>query len=246
VAREYHFLIKRQVDPKPAWYTRGEMDLVSLPFDALPLEDIGYLAIFLIMILDGANVPFTPNELFLGFTGYLARTGEVNPVMAYGVGLLGSLTGHAISFIVGWKLGRPLFEKYGKFIFITNKRIHETERAVKKFGPTAPFVTRFIPGLRNIGSLIFGILRYPFGSFALLSATGIAIYNALFFLTGYILGERFAELKEFLFPLIVIIIAVGLALAAVSWYRTHRSHQTKTKPTKRRKRISKRRGLVKP
>ncbi|MFA5935350.1 MAG: DedA family protein [Patescibacteria group bacterium] len=209
------------------------MDGLNLGFTSIQLEDIGYLAIFAIMTLDGANVPFTPNELFLGFTGYLARTGEVNAVLAYAVGLLGSLAGHLVSFFVGWKVGRPLFDRYGKFILVSKKSLKNGERAIKRFGPAAPFIIRFIPGLRNIGSLFLGVFRYAPGPFFLLTATGIAIYNGLFFLSGFILAERFASLKEYVFPVVVGILAVGLSLAAINWYRTRRSQVSPPKKKKR-------------
>lgn len=204
------------------------------------LEEIGYLAIFGVMILDGANVPFTPNELFLGFIGYLSRTGEINGVLAYLMALMGSLVGHLLSFFIGWKVGRPLFNRYGKFILITNAHLEAGERILNRFGKSAPFVTRFIPGVRNLGSLLFGVFRFPVGPFMLLTTAGIAIYNALFFLTGFILAERFAALKGFIFPLVIAIIATGLVLAAISWYRTRRSLVPKRKKPIRRKRTVKR------
>lgn len=206
------------------------MEALNLGFTIIRLEDIGYLAIYLIMVLDGANVPFTPNELFLSFTGYLAKTGEVNPVLGFLVGLLGSFTGHLMSYAVGWKLGRPLFDRFGKLIFISKKNIKDGERKIKSFGFSAPFVVRFIPGLRNISSLFFGIFKSPPGNFLLLTAAGISIYNALFFLTGYVLAEQFARFKEIIFPAVVTIIAGGLIGAAISWYRNHElEHRSKRK-----------------
>lgn len=199
------------------------MDALNLGIAVIKFEDIGYLAIFLIMVLDGANVPFTPNELFLSFTGYLARTGEVNPVLSFGVGLLGSFTGHLVSYMLGWKLGRPLIDKYGKYIFLSKKHVKYAENKIINFGFSAPFLVRFIPGLRNVGSLLFGIFKSPPGNFLLLTAAGIAIYNALFFLTGYVLAEQFAAFKEYIFPAVVIIIALGLSFAAINWYRARKT-----------------------
>lgn len=198
------------------------MDAINVGFAVIPFQDVGYLAIFLIMLLDGANVPFTPNELFLSFTGYLARTGEVNIIAAYSVGLFGSFTGHFFSYFLGLKLGRPLFDRYGKFILITKGRLREGERAVKRFGKAAPFVIRFIPGLRNVGSLLLGIFKSPPGNFFLLTAAGIAIYNGLFFLTGYILAKQFAAFKHWVFPAVIFVIAAGLCFAAIRWYRTRK------------------------
>ncbi|MEO5927313.1 MAG: DedA family protein [Patescibacteria group bacterium] len=214
------------------------MEGIDLGFFLLRFEDIGYLAIFAVMLLDGANVPFTPNELFLGFIGYLARTGGVNPAIAYLVAMLGTMTGHAFSFFVGWKVGRPLFDRYGKFILVTNDRLDAIEKRLKQFGPTAPFVARFIPGLRNVGSLLMGVFQYPPGPFFILTAAGVAIYNALFFMTGFILAERFAAVGDWIVPIMVCVLAVGLALAAIHWYRMRRSVQPSR--AKRRRRTTRR------
>lgn len=195
------------------------MDPVNLGFTKIPLEDIGYLAIFLIMVVDGANIPFTPNELFVAFTGYLARTGEVNTAMAYGVCILGSLTGNLISFSLGWKIGRPFFDRYGKFVLITQHRLKDAEGSIKRFKIMAPFVVRFIPGLRNIGSLLLGIFRFPPGFFILLTAAGIVIYNGIFFLTGFVLAEQLTSARDLIVPLVISIVAGGLMLAAIAYYR---------------------------
>ncbi|MBI4138821.1 DedA family protein [Candidatus Uhrbacteria bacterium] len=196
------------------------MDVINLGFTTIPIEDIGYLAIFLIMTLDGANIPFTPNELFLAFTGYLARTGEVNTVAAFAAGLFGSFTGHLASYLIGWKFGRPFFRKYGKFVFMDTERLQAVEDRIKSYGKRAPFIVRFLPGLRNAGSLILGVFRFDPGPFLILTGAGIAVYNALFFLSGFVLGEQLAESKQTVFILMVGILAFGLSLAAVSWYRT--------------------------
>lgn len=215
-----------------------EMEGIDLGVLLIHFEDIGYLAIFAIMVLDGANVPFTPNELFLGFIGYLARNGTVNPALAYLAAMLGAMCGHTLSFFVGWRVGRPLFERYGKFIMVTNDHLADVEKRLQKFGPAAPFITRFIPGLRNVGSLLMGVFKFPPGPFFILTGAGVAIYNALFFLTGFILAERFTIINDWIIPLMVGILAVGLALAAISWYRMRRSVRV-AKQTRRRRRTTK-------
>lgn len=214
------------------------MEGLDLGVVFLHFEDIGYFAIFAIMVLDGANVPFTPNELFLAFTGYLARNGTVNPVLAYFAAILGAMCGHGLSFLIGWRVGRPLFERYGKFILVTNEQITDIEKRLKKFGPAAPFIARFIPGLRNVGSLLMGVFKFPPGPFFILTGAGVAIYNALFFLTGFILAERFTVINDWIVPIMVSVLAVGLALAAISWYRMRRSVRVAKRTRRRKKRTT--------
>lgn len=188
-------------------------------FLQFPFENIGYAGIFLFMVIDGLNIPFTPSEVFLGFIGYLARTNQIDPVMGYSLTLLGSLTGNLISFYLGQKIGRPIFERYGKYLLLTPERLQQAEEKIKTLKRVAPFGVRFIPGLRNMGSLILGVFRAPAGAFMLLSTAGLAVYNAAFFLLGYILGERTDSFSRFIPSIVLIIVISGLCLVAITWYR---------------------------
>lgn len=190
----------------------------SLP-DWLPFEEIGYFALYIVTLLDGANIPFTPIELFLGLAGYLAALGEIKFMPALLATTLGNLTGHIFSYTVGRLVGRSFFVKYGKYLLVTPERLERAEYFAKKFGPTAALVFRFVPGLRTMGSILLGTLRMPFWLFILMTLPGIAIWNAILMAIGYYFGVTFAEHATWLVPLFILIIAGGFTLAAVLWYK---------------------------
>jgi len=185
----------------------------------LPIEDFGYFAIYLVTLLDGANIPFTPIELFLGFAGYLAAIGEVKFVPALAVTVLGNLTGHIFSYIVGRLVGRSFFRKYGKYLLVTPERLERAEHHAKRFGPTAALVFRFIPGLRTVGSILLGTLRMPLWIFIVMTLPGIIIWNTLLMVIGFYFGTTFAEHASLIVPLFILIFAGGFTAAAVLWYR---------------------------
>lgn len=187
--------------------------------DWLPFEDIGYFALYFVTLLDGANIPFTPIEIFLGLAGYLAAIGEVKFLPALVVTVLGNLTGHIFSYTVGRLVGRSFFAKYGKYLLVTPERLERAEHYANKFGPTAALLFRFLPGLRTMGSILLGALRMPLWIFLLMSLPGILIWNTLLMAIGYYFGTAFAEHAVWIVPAFILIIAGGFAAAAIAWYR---------------------------
>jgi len=203
-----------------------ELALSSWP----PFEDIGYFGIYFVTLLDGANIPFTPIEVFLGLAGYLAAIGEVKFLPALVVTVLGNLTGHIFSYVVGRLVGRSFFTKYGKYLLVTPDRLERAEHYAKLFGPSAAFVFRFVPGLRTIGSILLGVLCMPFWLFLIMSLPGILIWNALLMAVGFYFGTTFAEYATWIVPVLFMIIAGGLAIAAIVWYcKTPRKSKPITK-----------------
>lgn len=193
--------------------------VIPVPFLAdIPIDQVGYLALFIIMLLDGANLPFTPNELFLGLAGYLVAIGELNFIGALVVTVAGNVAGAIISYVLGYVVGRPFFARYGKYFLITPERLASAEDRAKEMGPSAAFVFRLIPGLRTFGSVLLGVVRMNFGSFILLTTFGVAIWNAVFLILGFYFGVAFSKEAAWIVPLLIGVIAGGLCLTAVAWY----------------------------
>ena len=129
------------------------------------IEDLGYAAIYTGMLLDGATIPFTPSEIFLGLTGYVAATGDVHFGGAYAISIIGAMTGHLMSYSVGARVGHPFVKRYGQYLFLTTERLESLIKNTEKYGPQAAFVFRFIPGFRSVTSILLGISRMPFVEF---------------------------------------------------------------------------------
>lgn len=182
--------------------------------DPTRIEDLGYAAIALGLFLDGATIPFTPVELFLVLAGYVSATGNLNFYVAFAVTVLSSMTGHLLSYTLGYKLGNPFFKKYGKYLFIQESFLLSAEKRVKAFGPVAAIVFRFIPGFRSILSILLGIVKVPIIPFTLLSLAGVLIWNLTLMLLGYYFGIAFAEYASLVIPFILGICVAGLGVFA--------------------------------
>ena len=194
----------------------------------------GYLAVFLLMAVGSACIPI-PAEVVCVFGGALASSGFVavalnEPaqqlsfwgVVAAGVG--GSMVGSWVAYGVGYAGGRPLIDRWGRYLLL---RPHEIDRAHAWFerrGELAVFVARLVPVIRGVISLPAGVARMSFWRFSLYSFLGQIPFVAGFTWAGYLLGERWDVVDRYLRP-IAIAVAVLLVGAVAWWYSRRRSRR---------------------
>src|SRR5438128_8142137 len=84
--------------------------------------DWGYLGIFVMMAFESTALPI-PAEIVIPPAAYWASQGKLNLVGVIVAATLGSWTGSAISYWIAWKLGRPLFERYGKYVLLSHHKL---------------------------------------------------------------------------------------------------------------------------
>jgi membrane protein DedA with SNARE-associated domain len=79
----------------------------------------GLLFVFVFMAIESSFIPF-PSEVVMIPAGFLAARGEMmgsSPVVALILaiisGLLGSIAGAYINYVLALSLGKPFLEKYG-------------------------------------------------------------------------------------------------------------------------------------
>ena len=69
------------------------------------------------MALESACIP-VHSEIIMPFSGFLVAEGKFLMWQVVLWGTLGNLVGSAIAYFIGYYGGRPLVEKYGKYIFV--------------------------------------------------------------------------------------------------------------------------------
>lgn len=189
------------------------------------IEDYGYLAVFLLMVLESACIPI-PSEVTMLFGGAAANAvfaaslpGHPRPLNFLVVGLLGTmgnLAGSWIAYGVGKAGGRPLIERWGRYIFL---RPHEIDRAEAWFashGQAAVFVSRLLPVVRTFISLPAGVAEMPFGRFSAYTFAGCLPWTFALAGVGYALGSRWTTVEKYLRPVSIVVAAV-LAVALIWW-----------------------------
>jgi membrane protein DedA with SNARE-associated domain len=190
------------------------------------IGDHGLAAIFVLMLLESACVPI-PSEVTMLFGGALTATafaGAGNELGFWAVvaaGTLGNILGSWLAFGAGVRGGRPLVDRFGRYLLI---RPHEVDRAHAWFerrGEATVFVSRLLPVVRTFISLPAGIAGMPFWRFTLYSALGCLPWCLALTWLGARLGERWDEVEAFLRPvswLIAFVLLAGLvAYVARRW-----------------------------
>jgi membrane protein DedA with SNARE-associated domain len=196
------------------------------------IRDFGYLAIFVLMVLESACIPI-PSEVTMLFGGALANAAffeaqgvDRDPLNFLLVGLVGAmanLVGSWLAYWAGYAGGRPLIERWGRYIFL---RAHEIDRAEAWFddhGEAAVFVSRLLPVVRTFISLPAGVARMPFGKFTLYTFLGCLPWTFALAGAGYAVGEQWETVERYLRP-ISIVVAVAL-VGVLVWWLVRRSRQ---------------------
>lgn len=207
-----------------------EFRLLAL-FNSLVTQEIakyGYLAIFLLMVLESACIPI-PSEVTMLFGGalvtasFLAPEQQLQLVLVVVVGTLGNLVGSWLSYWVGYAGGRPLIDRWGRYLLL---RPHEIDRAhtwFERYGHEAVFVGRLLPVVRTFISLPAGVARMRFWKFTLYTLLGCLPWSFALTFLGYKLGERWDKVERFLRPFSwAIAAAVALSIVWFVWHRLRR------------------------
>ena len=178
------------------------------------VNQFGYWGIFIMMFLESTFFPF-PSEVAMIPAGYLAAKGDMNLIAAIAVGTLGSLMGALFNYYLAKKYGRKGVLRFGKYFFFTEEKLQKMEAFFVNHGSFSTFVSRLIPGVRQLVSLPAGLSKMPLDKFALHTTLGAGIWVTVLVLLGYILGENEALIKEYLHQIVVgtlVIIAIATAI----------------------------------
>ena len=155
------------------------------------LADYGYIAIFILMLVEEAGVPLPlPNEVALMYVGYLASKGELDANLAGLTATLGASVGSTILYTLAKRGGRALIHRWGRFIHVTDRRLAEAERWIARYGVLSVPVARLTPGLRIATTIVAGILRVPL-RVVVLAVLGVSFVWSFFWIhLGRALGDN--------------------------------------------------------
>jgi membrane protein DedA with SNARE-associated domain len=153
-------------------------------------EKFGYLVLLLGLPLDFIALPIPPGNSTLTYTGYLSYKGVLNWFLALIMAYAGSIIGVTITYSIGYKLGVPLIERYGKLLSLNSSSLDKTLKYYDKYGHKLLLIGFFIPGLRQFIGYFIGIVRIPYKAVALYAYAGLALWVIGFFFIGFAFGEQ--------------------------------------------------------
>jgi len=150
---------------------------------------LGYPGIFFLMFLESSFFPF-PSEVVVIPGGYLAAQGELSLPLVVMVAITGSLLGAIFNYYLAFLLGRRLLLRYGRYFFVTRKRLLKVDSFFSEHGEISTFVGRLIPGLRQYISFPAGLGRMNLFKFSLFTALGGGLWVLILAYIGYFVGNN--------------------------------------------------------
>jgi membrane protein DedA with SNARE-associated domain len=158
--------------------------------------------------IGGKHATLFGTHLTVGFEGFL--------VLAI-IGALGYLAGSLIGWTIGVRGGRPLIERYGRWLHVTPEAFARAERWFERFGLRAVFLGRITPVVRSFISIPSGVLGSPLGPYTMLTLAGSLIWCLAFAGAGWALGHTWSSFHHgFLYAdYAAVIVVVLVVLAAI-------------------------------
>ncbi len=179
------------------------------------IESTGYLGIFLLMGIESACIPL-PSEIIMPFSGYLVHTGRFDLALVAMAGAAGCNFGSVFAYYLGSWGGRPLVEKYGRYILMTRHDLDLADRFFARWGDWAVFIARLLPVVRTFIALPAGIARMNLLRFHLFTFLGSLPWCFALAYAGVKLGENWPILRRY-FHEFDAVIGVVIVIGAV-WF----------------------------
>ncbi len=176
------------------------------------ISQAGYPGIVLLMGIESACIPL-PSEIIMPFSGYLVYTGRFKLAWVALAGAVGCNVGSLVAYYVGAFGGRPLAEKYGRYVLVTRHDLELADRWFARYGDWAVFFARLLPVVRTFIALPAGVARMNFLRFNIYTFLGSLPWCLALAYAGLKLGERWTILRQYFHRFdtaIVILIVIGV------------------------------------
>lgn len=186
------------------------------------LDSSGYLGIAALMFLENVFPPI-PSEVVMPLAGFLVEQGRLDATGVIVAGSLGSLAGAYAWYWAAIRIGnrrlRRFIACYGHWLTLSESDLDKSMSWFAGHQNRAVFFGRMVPAIRTLVSIPAGFARMNRGVFLLFSLAGTLIWVALLSGAGYLLGQQYELVAEWLNPLSNLVIG---ALIAVYIYRVFR------------------------
>ena len=188
---------------------------VLAAFIIATISHLGYAGVVLLMAIESACIPL-PSEIIMPFSGYLVFTGEFKLWAVALSGAAGCVLGSLAAYGLGAWGGRPLIEKYGRYVLISHHDLNLADRWFTRHGDITIFIGRLLPVIRTFIAFPAGVARMSLWRFNLYTFLGSFIWCLVLAWIGQKLGEHWNTLGVYFHRFDA---AIGtLLLAAIVWY----------------------------
>ncbi|MGZ8481212.1 MAG: DedA family protein [Candidatus Limnocylindria bacterium] len=196
-------------------------------------DAVGYLGVAVAVALETIVAPI-PSEVILPMAGWkvsqsAADASILEPLtglpwnlpLAVAFATAGSVVGALVGYAIGAWGGRPILDRWGRYVGIGADDLDRADRWFDRWGGWAVFLGRMVPLVRTFVSYPAGISRMPMVRFLLFSTLGSLPWNLALIYAGLVVGESYPQIEAAIKPYeyaIYALILLAVAAFVVRWY----------------------------
>ncbi len=196
------------------------------------ISTAGYAGIVLLMAIESACIPL-PSEIIMPFAGYLVYAGRFTLHGAALAGAVGCIVGSVPAYYLGQYGGRPLIERYGKYVLLSRHELDLADRLFARWGQWVVLAARLLPVVRTFIAFPAGVARMNMTKFVVYTFVGSYPWCYGLAWVGMKLGERWDKDPRLKAAFHRFDLAIGVALAAgVAWFVWHKLRSAKADAAK--------------
>ncbi|MEU8266128.1 DedA family protein [Sphaerisporangium sp. NPDC049002] len=159
------------------------------------LDRYGYLVVGALVFLEDFGIP-VPGETILIAASVYAGAGRLNVVGVAVVALVAAVVGDNLGYLIGRSGGRALIHRYGRYVFLPERRFQAAEAFFRRHGAPIITVARFIDGFRQFNGIVAGTTGVEWRRFLTFNVLGAFLWVGLWTTLGYLAGTNINKIYE--------------------------------------------------
>lgn len=187
------------------------------------LRDYGYLALFLVVLVENFGIP-APGQTLLIATAVLAAQGKLSIVLVLGLCFSAAFIGDCIGYWIGLKGGRRLMLRFGRYVRVGEPEVARMEASFEKYGIWFVAFARFFEVLRQLNGIVAGTAGMHLRSFLIWNAVGAALWTGIWGFGSWRLGHHIQEYEDLIEEAgnVFMVVAIGALLVLLILFVRHR------------------------
>lgn len=194
------------------------------------IDHYGFGGLFAALALANVGAPLG-SELILPVAGGLGATGHLTPVwLTIVVAVAGELVGGTAGYVIGRFGGRPLVDRYGRYLHLSHANLDRVHAFFERYGSFSIFICRFIPVIRGIVSIPAGLAEMNLAHFYAWYAIGSTIFCGGLILLGDELGGHLDSVLPLLHRAGLLTLACAVVVIVVTAFALRRRKREAAAP----------------
>lgn len=192
-----------------------------------------FTAVFVLVLIEEAGIPIpVPGDTLVMLAGARPHRTPLYDISMLLTASAAVFIGSSILYFVVRSKGRPLLERYGRYIHLNQRKLEIMERWFRRHGSVVIIFGRLIPGLRIPTTIMAGLSDIPYSVYAPTAAVAAVVWSVFYFFSGMLIRREWGAITGFLGSVldldelsIQVILLLVVVLAGTGWFAVRRGRK---------------------